>query len=87
MNVVLPAPFGPISACRAPGANASDTSLFALNAPQRLESPRAQCGSASRGGSLRLAPAARAQRVESARMPPRANSTITIRKKPIQNCQ
>ena len=39
MSVVLPAPFGPISACRAPGASVSATSVFALNSPNCFDSP------------------------------------------------
>ena len=64
MNVVLPAPFGPISACRAPGANVSETSLFASNAPQRLDSPWVR--SAQLIAMLRARACARLQRVEPA---------------------
>ncbi len=39
MIVVLPAPFGPIKACRTPCGNASVTSLAALNAPNCFDSP------------------------------------------------
>jgi hypothetical protein len=38
MNVVLPAPLGPINACRAPGVKVRLMSLFALNAPHCLDS-------------------------------------------------
>ena len=36
INVVLPAPFGPISACRAPASNSIDTSSVAVSPPNRL---------------------------------------------------
>ena len=40
MNVVLPAPFGPISAWRAPSSNAKLTSRVARSAPKLLLSER-----------------------------------------------
>ena len=39
MSVVLPAPFGPISAWRAPVSTVSDTSLVAVMPPNCLTSP------------------------------------------------
>src|SRR5437867_4807680 len=40
MSVVLPAPFGPISACTSPRATSSVTSSVATTPPKRLETPR-----------------------------------------------
>src|SRR5439155_21373822 len=38
MNVVFPAPLGPISACRAPASNDRLTSLLAMKAPNAFDS-------------------------------------------------
>ena len=38
MKVVLPAPLGPISACRAPASNERLMSLLAVNAPKDFDS-------------------------------------------------
>src|SRR6185295_14088706 len=40
MRVVLPAPFGPISACTSPRTTSSVTSSVATTPPKRLETPR-----------------------------------------------
>src|SRR2546425_6313450 len=40
MSVVLPAPFGPISACTSPRTTSSVTSSVATTPPKRLETPR-----------------------------------------------
>ena len=59
-------------------------------APALGEPPRAQCGLLRRGGRIAqgLRPRRRARSASSPpRMPPWANSTMTMRKKPIQNCQ
>src|SRR5438105_10227465 len=40
MSVVLPAPFGPISACTSPRTTSSVTSSVATTPPNRLETPR-----------------------------------------------
>src|SRR4051812_39663852 len=70
MNVVLPAPLGPISAWRAPGANSSEMSLLASNAPQRFDSRcvRNALVTSARRRSW-LCPQPGAQRVEPAEDP------------------
>src|SRR3982751_4340786 len=40
MSVVLPAPFGPMSACTSPRTTSSVTSSVATRPPKRLETPR-----------------------------------------------
>src|SRR5881394_2336792 len=40
ISVVLPAPFGPISACTSPRTMSSVTSSVATTPPKRLETPR-----------------------------------------------
>src|ERR1700675_1964342 len=55
-SVVLPAPFGPITAWISPGSTASPTSLAAIRPPKRLVSPAvSRSGSAMR--RTRRAPA------------------------------
>ena len=83
MSVVLPAPFGPISAWRAPCGNASETSLFARNAPNDFDRPDVR----SAGVIVACRAGARAARRCAPRMPPRANSTTTTSRSPSQNCQ
>src|SRR5258708_29724433 len=39
MNVVLPAPLGPITACTSPGRSSRETSLTAARPPKPFESP------------------------------------------------
>src|SRR5256885_14119629 len=40
ISVVLPAPFGPMSACTSPRTTSSVTSSVATTPPKRLETPR-----------------------------------------------
>jgi hypothetical protein len=85
MKVVLPAPFGPISAWRAPGSNVSETSLLAANAPQLLLRPSVRSViSLAHACSLRFDGLTNwIMRSNPPRMPPRANSTISTSSRPI----
>ena len=76
MNVVLPAPFGPISACRAPGCELSDTSPFGDEAAERFGEP---LGAQSAAIAMPVARCAAVRWIASSppRRPPGANSTIT----------
>ena len=59
--VVLPAPFGPISACTAPGSSSRSRSSRATRLPKRFERPRApqRPRALDTGGTARQAPARR----------------------------
>ena len=83
MSVVLPAPFGPISACRAPCGNDSATSLAALNAPKCFDRPAVE----SAGVTAALPAGDHAAAASAPRMPPRANITTVTSSRPSQNCQ
>ena len=52
MKVVLPAPFGPISACRAPSSSVKVTSRVARSAPKFLLSERVSSSAVMAGFAL-----------------------------------
>ena len=82
MNVVFPAPFGPISACRAPSSSRNSMLSATVSAPKLLQSARV-----SRTTLTRLAPSFSRARSTRPSSPPRANITITISSTPIPSVQ
>ncbi len=79
ISVVLPAPFGPITACNSPSATASVRSSVATMPSKRL----ARFSTCSRGSLM-----ARSLRRQSRpSMPPRANSTTSSSSGPRMICQ
>ena len=78
ISVVLPAPFGPITACSSPAATASVRSSVATMPPKRL-ARLSTCSKASLIG----APC----RLSKPSMPPRANSTTSSSSGPRMICQ
>ena len=87
MKVVLPAPFGPISAWRAPASSRKLMSRAAASAPKFLLSERVS-SSVSVMTAARLARGSGCRSVShSPMMPLRANSAISTSSRPRPSCQ